>query len=163
MSTMDRASFLRSVGVLAVAALVGPATLVSPRVAHAHPTRADLEHPEPREGITAELVLSVEALGKFADRPKIATLIYARGDPKNRKLTNADKNIKSLYNTYAHTGLPPTPIAGVSEASLRAAMNPAATDYLYYVVIDKQGNHAFASTLQEHEHNIEIARQNGVL
>jgi UPF0755 protein len=92
-----------------------------------------------------------------------ATLIYARGDPKNRKLSDADKAINSPYNTYAHNGLPPTPIAGVSAASLRAAMNPAATPYLYYVVMDKAGKHAFASTLQEHEKNIVIARANGVL
>jgi len=92
-----------------------------------------------------------------------ATLIYARGDPRNRKLSDADKTINSPFNTYTHTGLPPTPIAAVSEASLRAALQPAQTDYLYYVVIDKKGDHAFASTLQEHEHNIEIARQNGVL
>jgi UPF0755 protein len=92
-----------------------------------------------------------------------AELIYARGDPNNRKLSDKDKQINSPYNSYAHTGLPPTPIAAVSEASLLAALHPAQTDYLYYVVIDKQGDHAFARTLQEHEHNIEIARRNGVL
>lgn len=92
-----------------------------------------------------------------------ASLIYARGDPRNRKLSNADKQINSPYNTYLNKGLPPTPIAAVSDASLDAALHPAATDYLYYVVIDKQGNHAFARTLQEHEANIARARQNGVL
>jgi UPF0755 protein len=92
-----------------------------------------------------------------------ATLIYARGNPNNRKLTDADKAINSPYNTYTHTGLPPTPIAGVSAASLEAAIHPAQTDYLYYVVIDKTGKHAFASTLLQHEQNIEIARRNGVL
>ncbi len=92
-----------------------------------------------------------------------ATLIYARGDAHNRVLTDADKAINSPYNTYAHTGLPPTPIAAVSAASLEAALHPAQTTYLYYVVIDKQGHHAFASTLQQHEHNIQIAKQNGVL
>jgi UPF0755 protein len=92
-----------------------------------------------------------------------ATLIYARGDPRNRKLSDADKAINSPYNTYAHTGLPPTPIAAVSEASLRAALQPAQTDYLYYVVKDKQGNHAFASTLEEHQRNIDAARAAGVL
>ncbi len=92
-----------------------------------------------------------------------ATLIYARGDPKNRTLTDADKNIDSPYNTYTHTGLPPTPIAAVSEASLRAALAPAQTTYLYYVVIDKQGDHAFASTLAEHNANIERARAAGVI
>jgi UPF0755 protein len=92
-----------------------------------------------------------------------ATLIYARGDADNRALSNADKNIDSPYNTYLHNGLPPTPIAAVSEASLRAAMAPADTDYLYYVVKDKDGNHAFAQTLEEHEQNIANAQQAGVL
>ena len=92
-----------------------------------------------------------------------ATLIYARGDPKNRALSDKDKAINSPYNTYLHTGLPPTPIAAVSQASLEAALHPASTNYLYYVVIDKTGKHAFASTLQQHEQNIEIARRNGVL
>jgi peptidoglycan lytic transglycosylase G len=92
-----------------------------------------------------------------------ATLIYARGNAKNRSLSDADKQINSPYNTYAHTGLPPTPIAAVSQASLEAAMNPATTTYLYYVVIDKQGDHAFASTLAEQNANIQKARENGVL
>lgn len=92
-----------------------------------------------------------------------ATLIYARGDPKNRRLSDADKAIASPYNTYKIDGLPPTPIAAVSEASLRAALAPAQSDFLYYVVIDKAGNHAFARTLAEHEHNIQVARQAGVL
>jgi UPF0755 protein len=122
----------------------------------------------------------VEAEAKFdADRPLIAsviynrlargmplqvdaTLIYARGNPADRTISERDKTIDSPYNTYLHTGLPPTPIAAVSAASLRAALAPADTSYLYYVVIDKQGHTAFASTQAEQDHNIAIARQNGV-
>jgi UPF0755 protein len=92
-----------------------------------------------------------------------ATLIYARNDPNNRSLTNADKQIDSPYNTYLHTGLPPTPIAAVSAASIKAALNPAQTDYLYYVVAGKDGHHAFASTLEQHQRNIDAARAAGVL
>ena len=91
-----------------------------------------------------------------------ATLIYARGDPRNRSLSNKDKLINSPYNTYMHTGLPPTPIASVSAASLKAALAPASTQYLYYVVIDKKGDTAFATTLQQQNNNIAIARKNGV-
>jgi UPF0755 protein len=123
----------------------------------------------------------VEAEAKFdSDRPLIAsviynrlaknmplqvdaTLIYQRGDPRNRAVTDKDKALDTPYNTYLHTGLPPTPIAAVSEASLRAALQPAQTNYLYYVVIDKQGHHAFAATLQEHQQNIDRARAAGVL
>ena len=90
-----------------------------------------------------------------------ASLIYARGDPRNRSVTDLDKLIDSPYNTYAHTGLPPTPIASVSAASLSAALHPASTQFLYYVVIDKKGNTAFATTLEQQNANIAIAKQNG--
>jgi UPF0755 protein len=121
----------------------------------------------------------VEAEAKIdADRPLIAsviynrlaqgmplqidaTLIYARGDQSNRSLSNADKLIASPYNTYAHTGLPPTPIAAVSAASLKAALAPATSPYLYYVVIDKQGHTAFATTLEQQNANIALAKRNG--
>jgi UPF0755 protein len=92
-----------------------------------------------------------------------ATLIYARGNPNDRALSDKDKQIDSPYNTYLHMGLPPTPIAAPSLASLEAALHPAQTDYLYYVVIDKQGDHAFASTLAGHQANIDAARRAGVL
>ncbi len=121
----------------------------------------------------------VEAEAKIdADRPLIAsviynrlargmplqidaTLIYARGDPKNRALSDHDKLIDSPYNTYMHPGLPPTPIAAVSAASLKAAMAPASSPYLYYVVIDKLGHTAFATTLQQQNANIALAKKNG--
>ena len=54
-------------------------------------------------------------------------------------------------------GLPPTPIATVSQAALTAALHPAAVDYLYYVA-DKNGKTYFATTLAEHERNIVKAR-----
>ncbi|HEV7524662.1 MAG TPA: endolytic transglycosylase MltG [Acidimicrobiia bacterium] len=92
-----------------------------------------------------------------------ATLIYARGNPKNRSLSNADKLIVSPFNTYAHTGLPPTPIAAVSAASLKAALAPASSPYLYYVVIDKKGDTAFATTLEQQNANIALAKRNGAL
>jgi UPF0755 protein len=60
-----------------------------------------------------------------------------------------------------HEGLPPTPIAAVSSASLKAALAPAQTPYLYYVVIDKKGNTAFAITPEQQNANIAIAKANG--
>jgi UPF0755 protein len=85
-----------------------------------------------------------------------ATLCYAKGGCPPVP-TNADKLIDSPYNTYKVNGLPPTPIATVSQAALAAALHPAAVDYLYYVS-DKNGKTYFASTLAEQERNIVKAR-----
>jgi UPF0755 protein len=60
------------------------------------------------------------------------------------------------YNTYLHAGLPPGPVANPGIPSLRAAMDPARTNYLYFVAagIDAQGHSRFASTLDEHNRNV---------
>ncbi len=93
-----------------------------------------------------------------------STVIYARGKPADRKLTPNDlQSIASPYNTYLHAGLPPTPIGSVSDASLLAAMNPAHTTYLYYVLAGKDGHHAFASTLAQQQQNIDQAKKAGLL
>lgn len=92
-----------------------------------------------------------------------ATVLYARGDRNDRGLSTSDLLIKSPYNTYANAGLPPTPIGSVSDASLRAAMAPADTPFLYYVLAGKDGHHAFSSTYEEHLRNIEVARQQDLL
>jgi UPF0755 protein len=93
-----------------------------------------------------------------------STVIYARGKPADRSLSASDlQDIKSPYNTYLHTGLPPTPIGGVSDASLQAAMHPAQTDYLYYVIAGKDGHHAFSSTYAGQQANIAAAKAQGLL
>jgi len=91
-----------------------------------------------------------------------STLCYAKGGCPPVP-TNADKLIDSPYNTYKVTGLPPTPISGVTEANLRAAINPAAVPYKFYVLIDPSGKHKFATTLAEHEANVREARAKGLL
>lgn len=60
------------------------------------------------------------------------------------------------YNTYMHAGLPPGPVANPGLPSLRAAMDPAQSRYLYFVAagINAQGHSLFASTLNEHNRNV---------
>ncbi len=78
-----------------------------------------------------------------------ATVQYALPED-NRELTFDDYEFESPYNTYLHTGLPPTPIASPGRDSLAAALDPADESYLYFVVVDPEtGEHAFAETYKE--------------
>ncbi len=69
-----------------------------------------------------------------------------------------DLRIDSTYNTYEHRGLPPGPIANPGKASLEAAIQPAQTEYLYFVAND-QGGHSFSRTLAEHDRNVANLRR----
>ncbi|MEZ5401487.1 MAG: endolytic transglycosylase MltG [Bryobacteraceae bacterium] len=67
------------------------------------------------------------------------------------KIYRSDLDSTHPYNTYQNTGLPPGPIANAGEASLRAAANPAETDYIFFVARpDGSGGHNFSSSLAEH-------------
>jgi UPF0755 protein len=83
------------------------------------------------------------------------TVIYAleQEGRYNGTLAGADLHLNSPYNTYEHTGLPPGPIGNPGEASLRAALQPAQTDFLYFVA-NTQGGHFFSATLEEHNRNV---------
>lgn len=88
-----------------------------------------------------------------------ATLQYIKGYNKAEDNwwstpTAADKQLNSVYNTYKYPGLPPTPIANPGIEAIEAALNPAATDYLYYIH-DRQGNIHFAKTLEQHNANVD--------
>jgi UPF0755 protein len=90
-----------------------------------------------------------------------STVIYALGGHLTT-LTKADFNIASPYNTYRVAGLPPTPIANPSEASLLAAVNPTPGPWLYFVVVAPDGTEAFSTTLAEQNANIALAHQRGL-
>ena len=75
-----------------------------------------------------------------------ATVQYAMGESK-QFLTYKDLEIESPYNTYQIDGLPPGPICSPGEASIKAALYPEDTDYIYYVLsAAKDGTHKFAKT-----------------
>jgi UPF0755 protein len=84
------------------------------------------------------------------------TVIYAlqRAGRFDGNLTREDLQLDSPYNTYRYAGLPPGPIAAPGKASLDAAARPADVDYLYFVSRN-DGTHAFASTLEEHNRNVQ--------
>jgi len=70
-----------------------------------------------------------------------------------RGLRQSELRKATPYNTYVIQGLPPTPIANPGRDSIAAAMNPAQSDYLFFVA-DGTGGHAFATTLEEHNANV---------
>jgi UPF0755 protein len=74
-----------------------------------------------------------------------------------RDLSNADLQLVSPYNTYVSVGLPPGPICNPGLDSLRAAVEPASVDYLYFVA-KGDGSHAFARTEPEHRANVQTYR-----
>jgi UPF0755 protein len=84
------------------------------------------------------------------------TVIYAlmRAGRWNGNIRRDDLQINSPYNTYRFPGLPPGPIASPGRASLEAALTPADVPYLYFVSRN-DGTHVFATTLQEHNRNVQ--------
>lgn len=84
------------------------------------------------------------------------TIIYAlvmRGRYRG-KITRSDLRMDSRYNTYAYPGLPPGPIANPGKDSLRAALFPEASDYLFFVSMNN-GQHIFSTTLRDHNRAVD--------
>ena len=100
-----------------------------------------------RENIASVIYNRLENAGETGYLLQIdAALVYAAG----RAITQEDyTGLDSPYNLYQHTGLPPTPIANPGRSSILAALQPADTNYYFYV-LGGDGKHIFNSTLAEH-------------
>jgi UPF0755 protein len=132
----------------------------------------------PYDVVTVASILEKEA-GVSSDFPKVARVVYnrlAKGMPlqldstlnyvltqRKGHLTIQDLQNPSAYNTYRHTGLPPTPIGNPGSAALAAALHPAQGDWLYFVTIDKQGHSAFTSSYSQFLRLKAQAKRNGVI
>lgn len=80
-----------------------------------------------------------------------ATILYATEYRDKETLTSDSKINSSPYNTYTREGLPPTPIANPGLSSIQAALTPASTSYLYFVLDKNAGVHRFSQTLAQHQ------------
>ncbi|HQZ83127.1 MAG TPA: endolytic transglycosylase MltG [Pyrinomonadaceae bacterium] len=125
----------------------------------------------PNEIVTIASLIETETSVE-SERPVVASVIYnrlGRGIPLGIDQTNvyiakmqgrwdgvinkSDLAVDSPYNTRIHVGLPPGPISSVTESSIRAALDPAQTDFLYYVrnVDANDGSHWFYASAVEFE------------
>lgn len=124
-----------------------------------------LPYKTPYEALIMASIVEKET-GRDGDRPQIAavfvnrlrlgmllqtdpTVIYGLGERFDGNLRKRDLQTDTPYNTYMRAGLPPTPIAMPGVASLRAALNPARSDVLYFVARG-DGSSQFSRTLEEH-------------
>lgn len=112
---------------------------------------------EKETGVAAERPLIA---GVFVNRLRIGmplqcdpTTIYAAllDNRYRNAIYRSDLASQNPYNTYRHPGLPPGPIANPGAEAIRAALNPAQTDYLYFVAKPNGGGHEFSKTLAHHE------------
>jgi UPF0755 protein len=141
----------------------------------------DIAHGAARLGLSKEDVLIVASLleheaNRKQDYPKVARVLYNRleagmplqldstvryvsGREGDVFTTDEERADESLYNTYEHTGLPPGPIGSPGEATIRAALNPAQGDWLYFETVNLEtGETAFASSYAEHQRNVQELR-----
>src|SRR3984885_544390 len=129
---------------------------------------SDLPFQTPYEALILASIVEKET-GLPAERPKIAgafvtrlrkgmrlqtdpTVIYGLGASYDGDIRTRALPTDTPYNTYTRAGLPPTPIALPSAASLQATLHPAAIDALYFVATGNgDGSHQFSATLEEHD------------
>ena len=147
------------------------------RLAAAWARRApNLPLASPYEALILASIVEKET-GRAQDRPLVAsvfinrlargmrlqtdpTVIYGMGERFDGSLRKRDLETDSAYNTYVRTGLPPTPIALPSQASLDAVVDPPATPYLYFVSRG-DGTSQFSATLIEHNRAVAKYQKGG--
>ena len=83
------------------------------------------------------------------------TVIYAMGSAYNGNIRKQDLYLDSPFNTYVYSGLPPTPIAAPGRDAIRAALQPAAGEQIYFVA-KGDGTHQFSATLKEHNRAVRL-------
>jgi len=101
---------------------------------------------EERPQVASVFINRLKANMKLQTDP---TVIYGMGERYTGNIRKKDLETMTPYNTYMIEGLPPTPIAMVSESALQAVAHPAKTDF-YYFVADGSGGHKFTRNLNEH-------------
>jgi UPF0755 protein len=136
----------------------------------------DLPLATPNEALILASIVEKET-GRAADRPLIAsvfvnrlrkgmrlqtdpTVIYGMGDRFDGNLRKRDLEADTPWNTYTRDGLPPTPIAFVSQAALDAVVNPPATEFLYFVARG-DGTSQFSNHLAEHNRAVSKFQKGG--
>lgn len=134
------------------------------------------------EGVTLASIVEREA-PLIAERPRVAAVFYNRLNDQMRlqadptvqyavgfdpameswwksRLTRADLQVPSPYNTYVHDGLPPGPIANPGLSSLEAVAYPMPSNEFFFVAdCEHEGAHLFSETYEQHVANVERCRQ----
>ncbi|WP_102109351.1 endolytic transglycosylase MltG [Oceaniglobus roseus] len=109
--------------------------------------------PEERREVAAVFVNRLREGMRLQTDPAVIYGVTKGQGVLGRGLRRSELDRETPYNTYRIDGLPPTPIANPGVESIQAALNPAESDYLYFVA-DGSGGHAFARTLAEHNENV---------
>ncbi|GKY90235.1 endolytic transglycosylase MltG [Sinisalibacter aestuarii] len=109
--------------------------------------------PEERRQVASVFVNRLERGMRLQTDPTVIYGITRGQGVLGRGLRQSELRGETPYNTYVIDGLPPTPIANPGRASIEAALDPAQTDFIFFVA-DGSGGHAFAATLDEHNANV---------
>ncbi|MBW6507091.1 MAG: endolytic transglycosylase MltG [Rhodobacteraceae bacterium] len=109
--------------------------------------------PDERRQVASVFVNRLEQGIRLQTDPTVIYGVTQGKAPLGRGLRQSELQRETPYNTYLIDGLPPTPIANPGRASIEAALNPADTNFIFFVA-DGTGGHAFAATLAEHNRNV---------